>query len=49
MTGLLTPTTTAETAMPDAFIVVSFVQLLQAFVPCFSAPSFPTFVTVMGG
>ena len=35
--------------MPDVFIVGSFVQLLQAFVPCFTAPSFPTFTTLMGG
>jgi hypothetical protein len=35
--------------MPDSFIVVSFVQLLQAFVPCFTAPSFPTFATLMAG
>jgi len=35
--------------MPDAFIVGSFVQLLQAFAACFTAPSFPTFVTLMGG
>jgi DDE superfamily endonuclease len=35
--------------MPDPFIVGSFVRLLQAFVPCFTAPSFPTFVTLMGG
>ena len=35
--------------MPDAFIVGSFVRLLQAFVPCFTAPSFPTFVRLMGG
>jgi hypothetical protein len=35
--------------MPDTFIVGSFAQLLQAFVPCFTAPSFPTFVTLMAG
>ena len=35
--------------MPDTFIVGSFVQLLQAFVPCFTAPSFPTFVALMTG
>lgn len=35
--------------MPDAFIVGSFVRLLQVFVPCFTAPSFPTFVTLMAG
>ena len=35
--------------MPDTLIVGSFVHLLQAFVPCFTAPSFPTFVTLMGG
>jgi hypothetical protein len=35
--------------MPDAFTVASFVQLLQVFAPCFTAPSFSTFVTLMGG
>jgi len=35
--------------MPDTFIVGSFVHLLQAFVPCFTAPSFPTFVVLMAG
>jgi SRSO17 transposase len=35
--------------MPDPLIVGSFVRLLQAFVPCFTAPSFQTFVTLMGG
>lgn len=35
--------------MPDALIVRSFAHLLQAFVPCFTAPSFATFVTLMGG
>ena len=35
--------------MPDTFIVGSFVQLLQAFAPCFTAPSFPTFATLMAG
>jgi len=35
--------------MPDTFIVVSFAQLLQAFAPCFTVPSFPTFVTLMAG
>jgi DDE superfamily endonuclease len=35
--------------MPDTFIVGSFLQLLQAFMPCFTARSFPTFVTLMGG
>jgi DDE superfamily endonuclease len=35
--------------MPDAFTVASFVQLLQVFAPCFTAPSLPTFITLMGG
>jgi len=35
--------------MPDTFIVGSFIHLLQAFVPCFTSPSFATFVTMMGG
>jgi hypothetical protein len=35
--------------MPDTFIVGSFVQLLQVFVPCFTVPSFPTFATLMAG
>ena len=35
--------------MPDAFIVDSFFRSLQAFVPCFTAPSFRTFVTLIGG
>jgi hypothetical protein len=35
--------------MPDMFIVGSFVQLLQGFAPCFTAPSFATFVTLMAG
>lgn len=35
--------------MPDTLIVGSFAQLLQAFVPCFTAPSFSTFVTLMTG
>ena len=35
--------------MPDTIIVGSFVRLLQAFVPCFTAPSFATFVALMGG
>jgi hypothetical protein len=49
MTGLLRPTTTAEAAMPDAAIVVSFTSLLQSFSPCFTAPSFESFVTLMSG
>ncbi len=35
--------------MPDVCIVGSFVELLQVFVPCFTAPSFPTFVVLMTG
>jgi len=35
--------------MPDAPIVVSFVRLLQSFSPCFTAPSFESFVTLMSG
>ena len=35
--------------MPDTFIVGSFIHLLQAFVPCFTSPSFATFVTMMSG
>jgi hypothetical protein len=35
--------------MPDVFTVASFMQLLQVFAPCFTAPSFSTFVTLMGG
>jgi hypothetical protein len=35
--------------MPDTFIVGSFVRFLQAFVPCFTSPSFSTFVTLMAG
>lgn len=35
--------------MPDGFIVGSFIQLLQGFASCFTAPSFSTFTTLMGG
>ena len=35
--------------MPDALIVGSFVRLLQVFAPCFTTPSFPTFVMLMSG
>jgi DDE superfamily endonuclease len=35
--------------MPDAFIVVSFATLLQSFSPCFTAPSFDSFITLMSG
>ena len=35
--------------MPDATIVVSFATLLQSFSPCFTAPSFESFVTLMSG
>lgn len=33
----------------DAVIVVSFVNILQAFAPCFTAPSMDTFMMLMGG
>ena len=33
----------------DAAIVVSFANILQAFAPCFSAPSMDTFLMLMGG
>ena len=35
--------------MPDAVIVVSFATLLQSFSPCFTAPSFESFATLMSG
>ena len=35
--------------MPDAVIVVSFASLLQSFSPCFTAPSFESFATLMSG
>jgi hypothetical protein len=35
--------------MPDAVVVVSFARLLQSFSPCFTAPSFESFVTLMSG
>lgn len=35
--------------MPDLVIVGSFVQLLQAFAPCFTAPSFQTFLVLACG
>lgn len=35
--------------MPDAFIVASFATLLQSFSPCFTAPSYESFVTLMSG
>jgi SRSO17 transposase len=35
--------------MPDATSVASFTSLLQAFVPCFTAPSFETFAVLMSG
>ena len=35
--------------MPDAVIVVSFASLLQSFSPCFTRPSFESFVTLMSG
>jgi hypothetical protein len=35
--------------MTDVLIVGSFVQLLQVFAPCFTAPSLPNFVTLMAG
>jgi hypothetical protein len=33
----------------DAAIVVSFANILQAFAPCFTAPSMDTFLMLMGG
>jgi hypothetical protein len=38
-----------EPLMLDVLIVGSFAQLLQAFAPCFTAPSFQTFVVLMAG
>lgn len=38
-----------EPTVPDTLIVASFCRLLQAFAPCFTAPSFRTFLTVMCG
>jgi hypothetical protein len=35
--------------MSDAPIVASFAGLLQAFAPCFTAPSFSSFITLMSG
>jgi len=35
--------------MSDAFIVASFAVMLQAFAPCFTAPSYSTFITLMSG
>lgn len=35
--------------MPESSIVASFVALLQLFAPCFTAPSFRTFVVLAGG
>jgi hypothetical protein len=35
--------------MPDALIVVSFASLLQSLSPCFTAPSFESFTTLMSG
>lgn len=35
--------------MSDGPIVASFAGMLQAFAPCFTAPSFSSFVTLMGG
>lgn len=35
--------------MPEPITVASFVQWLQVFAPCFTAPSFRTFVTLRGG
>jgi len=49
MTGLLDPTTNAGTTMPDAVIVASFASMLQSFSPCFTGPSFESFVTLMSG
>lgn len=35
--------------MSDVPIVASFAGLLQAFAPCFTAPSFSSFITLMSG
>jgi hypothetical protein len=35
--------------MSDTFIVASFTVMLQAFAPCFTAPSYSSFVTLMSG
>lgn len=35
--------------MPDTLIVTSFLTLLQGFAPCFSRPSFDTFLVLAGG
>jgi hypothetical protein len=35
--------------MADPAIVASFASLLQALMPCFTAPSFESFATLMGG
>lgn len=35
--------------MMDSIIVGSFMSLLQGFAPCFTAPTFATFVTVISG
>lgn len=35
--------------MPDTLIVTSFLTLLQGFAPCFSRPSFETFLVLAGG
>lgn len=35
--------------MPDTLIVSSFLTLLQGFAPCFSRPSFDTFLVLAGG
>jgi hypothetical protein len=35
--------------MSDPFIVASFAVMLQAFAPCFTAPSYSSFVTLMCG
>ena len=43
------PNLTAGAIMTDVLIVSSFVQLLQVFAPCFTAPSFPNFVALMAG
>jgi hypothetical protein len=38
-----------DAIMLDVLIVGSFAQLVQAFAPCFTAPSFQTFVVLMAG
>jgi hypothetical protein len=41
--------TRAEATVPDTTIVTSFLGLLQGFAPCFTAPSFQTFLVLAAG